>query len=83
MIGVDAGERRLVAADRPLGHVHADEADVALAWDVLVGDAIEPSRDFATPGAVRAVGEALPLADRSIDVAIGSRYCSWRDVLDA
>jgi len=32
--------------------------------------AIEPSRDFATPGAVRAVGEALPLADRSIDVAI-------------
>lgn len=32
--------------------------------------AIEPSRDFARPGVVRAVGEALPLADRSIDVAI-------------
>jgi len=32
--------------------------------------AIEPSRDFARRGVVRAVGEALPLADRSIDVAI-------------
>jgi ubiquinone/menaquinone biosynthesis C-methylase UbiE len=32
--------------------------------------AIEPSRDFAQRGVVRAVGEALPLADRSIDVAI-------------
>ena len=32
--------------------------------------AVEPSRDFARPGVVRAVGEALPLADRSIDVAI-------------
>ena len=32
--------------------------------------AIEPSRDFARPGIVRAAGEALPLADRSIDVAI-------------
>ncbi|HSR99136.1 MAG TPA: methyltransferase domain-containing protein [Kofleriaceae bacterium] len=32
--------------------------------------AVEPSHDFARPGIVRAVGEALPLADRSIDVAI-------------
>ncbi|MBA3499009.1 MAG: class I SAM-dependent methyltransferase [Deltaproteobacteria bacterium] len=33
--------------------------------------AIDPSRDFASkPGFVRAVGEALPLADRSIDVAV-------------
>src|SRR6185295_5362760 len=32
--------------------------------------AIEPSREFAHAGIVRAVGEALPLADRSIDVAM-------------
>lgn len=32
--------------------------------------AIDPSRDFARPGVVRALAEALPLADRSIDVAI-------------
>jgi ubiquinone/menaquinone biosynthesis C-methylase UbiE len=32
--------------------------------------AIDPSRDFARRGMVRAVGEALPLADRSIDVAV-------------
>ena len=32
--------------------------------------AIDPSRAFARPGVIRAVGEALPLADRSIDVAI-------------
>ncbi|HEX7835862.1 MAG TPA: methyltransferase domain-containing protein [Kofleriaceae bacterium] len=32
--------------------------------------AIDPSRDFARRGVVRAAGEALPLADRSIDVAI-------------
>jgi SAM-dependent methyltransferase len=32
--------------------------------------AIDPSRDFARRGVVRAVGEALPLASRSIDVAI-------------
>jgi ubiquinone/menaquinone biosynthesis C-methylase UbiE len=32
--------------------------------------AIDPSRAFARPGVVRAEGEALPLADRSIDVAI-------------
>jgi len=32
--------------------------------------AVEPSRDFARRGVVRAAGEALPLADRSIDVAI-------------
>jgi ubiquinone/menaquinone biosynthesis C-methylase UbiE len=32
--------------------------------------AIDPSRDFARPGVVRAAGEALPIADRSIDVAI-------------
>lgn len=33
--------------------------------------ALDPSRDFASrPGFVRAVGEALPLADASVDVAI-------------
>jgi ubiquinone/menaquinone biosynthesis C-methylase UbiE len=32
--------------------------------------AIDPSRDFARRGVVRAVGEALPLADRTIDVAV-------------
>lgn len=32
--------------------------------------AIDPSRDFARPGVVRATAEALPLADRSVDVAI-------------
>ena len=33
--------------------------------------ALDPSRDFTCrPGFVRAAGEALPLADRSIDVAI-------------
>lgn len=32
--------------------------------------AIDPSRDFARRGVVRARGEALPLADRSIDVAV-------------
>jgi SAM-dependent methyltransferase len=32
--------------------------------------AIDPSRDFARGGVVRAAGEALPLAARSVDVAI-------------
>jgi SAM-dependent methyltransferase len=32
--------------------------------------AIDPSRDFARRGVVRAAGEALPVADRSVDVAI-------------
>ena len=32
--------------------------------------AIDPSRDFARRGVVRARGEALPLPDRSIDVAV-------------
>ena len=33
--------------------------------------AVDPSRDFASrPGFVRAAGEALPLADHSIDVAV-------------
>lgn len=32
--------------------------------------AVDPSRDFARRGVVRAAGEALPLAARSIDVAI-------------
>jgi ubiquinone/menaquinone biosynthesis C-methylase UbiE len=36
----------------------------------LVVVAIDPSRDFARGRVVRAAGEALPLADRSIDVAI-------------
>ena len=33
--------------------------------------AVDPSRDFACqPGFVRAAGEALPLADRSVDIAV-------------
>jgi ubiquinone/menaquinone biosynthesis C-methylase UbiE len=32
--------------------------------------AVDPSRDFARDGVVRASGEALPFADRSMDVAI-------------
>ncbi|HEU4732947.1 MAG TPA: class I SAM-dependent methyltransferase [Kofleriaceae bacterium] len=32
--------------------------------------AIDPSRDFARRGVIRAVGEAIPLADGSIDVAM-------------
>jgi ubiquinone/menaquinone biosynthesis C-methylase UbiE len=32
--------------------------------------AIDPSRDFASKGVVRAAGEDLPLAERSIDVAM-------------
>jgi ubiquinone/menaquinone biosynthesis C-methylase UbiE len=31
---------------------------------------VDPSRDFARNGVVRACGEALPFADRSIDVAV-------------
>lgn len=31
---------------------------------------VDPSRDFARTSTVRAAGEALPIADRSIDVAI-------------
>ena len=45
-------------------------AEAARARGVTV-IAIDPSRDFASrPGFVRAVGEALPLADASIDVAV-------------
>jgi ubiquinone/menaquinone biosynthesis C-methylase UbiE len=32
--------------------------------------AVDPSRDFARAGVVRARGEALPFADRSMDVAV-------------
>ena len=32
--------------------------------------AVDPSRDFARHGVVRASGEALPFADRSMDVAV-------------
>lgn len=42
----------------------------AARFPALTVVAIEPSRDFARRGVVRAAGEALPLADRSIDVAI-------------
>jgi len=42
----------------------------AARFPALTVVAIEPSRDFARPGMLRACGEALPLADRSIDVAI-------------
>jgi ubiquinone/menaquinone biosynthesis C-methylase UbiE len=47
---------------------------VAARFPQLAVIAIDPSRDFASPhrgcSVVRAVGEALPLADGSIDVAI-------------
>jgi ubiquinone/menaquinone biosynthesis C-methylase UbiE len=42
----------------------------AARFEALHVVAIDPSRDFARPGVVRATGEALPLAARSIDVAI-------------
>ena len=42
----------------------------AARWPALQVIAIDPSRDFARRGVIRAAGEALPLADRSIDVAI-------------
>jgi SAM-dependent methyltransferase len=42
----------------------------AMRFPALTVIAVEPSRDFAGRGVVRAAGEALPLADRSIDVAI-------------
>lgn len=42
----------------------------AARFEALHVVAIDPSRDFARPGMVRAAGEALPLAARSIDVAI-------------
>jgi ubiquinone/menaquinone biosynthesis C-methylase UbiE len=42
----------------------------AARFEALHVVAIDPSRDFACRGVVRAAGEALPLAARSIDVAI-------------
>jgi SAM-dependent methyltransferase len=36
----------------------------------LIVIAVDPSHDFARPGIIRAAGEDLPLADRSIDVAL-------------
>jgi SAM-dependent methyltransferase len=42
----------------------------AARFEALHVVAIDPSRDFACPGVVRAAGEALPLAGRSVDVAI-------------
>jgi SAM-dependent methyltransferase len=42
----------------------------AARFPALTVVAIDPSRDFAHRGVVRAAGEALPIADRSIDVAI-------------
>lgn len=42
----------------------------AARFTALTVISIEPSRDFAVPGIVRATGEALPLAERSIDLAI-------------
>jgi SAM-dependent methyltransferase len=42
----------------------------AARFEALHVVAIDPSRDFARPGVVRAAGEALPLTGRSIDVAI-------------
>jgi len=39
-------------------------------WPSLQVIAIDPSRDFACGGMIRAAGEALPLSDRSIDLAI-------------
>jgi ubiquinone/menaquinone biosynthesis C-methylase UbiE len=42
----------------------------AARFPALTVVAIDPSRDFARRGVVRAAGEALPIADRAIDVAI-------------
>lgn len=44
---------------------------VRLRYPAVEVIAIDPSRDFAAaPGVIRARGEALPLADRSVDVAL-------------
>jgi SAM-dependent methyltransferase len=61
------GAQRLLDLGSGPGHL----ARCAVArWPALQVIAIEPSHDFAIRGAIRATGEALPLADRSIDVAI-------------
>ncbi len=62
----------LPAAERllDLGCGPGKFADAARARGLTV-IAVDPSRAFASlPGFVRAAGEALPLADRSIDVAV-------------
>lgn len=64
----------LTGADRRLLDLGCGPATfarrAAARFAVLTVIAIDPSRDFARRGVVRAAGEALPLADRSIDVAI-------------
>jgi SAM-dependent methyltransferase len=62
-----AGPRRLLDLGCGPGHF---VARARARFPMLTVIAVEPSRDFARPGIVRAVGEALPIADRSIDVAI-------------
>ncbi|TMQ20602.1 MAG: class I SAM-dependent methyltransferase [Deltaproteobacteria bacterium] len=62
-----AGAARLLDVGCGPGTFARRAAERFAALDVV---AIEPSRDFARPGVVRAAGEALPLADRSVDVAI-------------
>lgn len=61
------GPRRLLDLGCGPGTFARRAAARFAALDVV---AIDPSRDFARRGVVRAAGEMLPLADRSIDVAI-------------
>lgn len=68
LIDVGAGPGTFVAAARAR-------------WPALTAIAIEPSRDFTqVAGAIRARGEALPLGDGTIDVAVS--ISSIRHVAD-
>lgn len=67
MLPLLAGKRRLLDLGCGPGTF---AAAAAARYPELAVIAVEPSRDFARDGVVRASGEALPLADGSIDVAV-------------
>lgn len=62
-----AGAQRLLDLGCGPGTFSAAAAARHPALEVI---AVDPSRDYARPGVVRAHGEDLPLPDRSIDVAV-------------
>jgi ubiquinone/menaquinone biosynthesis C-methylase UbiE len=62
-----AGARRLLDLGCGPGTF---SAAAAARYPALLVVPVDPSRDFARRGVVRASGEALPLADQSIDVAV-------------